>query len=135
MSRTPLRTDAKVVLGSFVVSGIVHLVRPEAYEPLLPDWLPAHREVVVGSGVAELACAAGLLHPRTRRTAALASAAVLVGVFPGNVHMAIEAQRSRSTAYRLGTLARLPLQAPLVRAMWRTARQGAGQPRPASQAS
>ena len=38
----------------FAASGVVHLVRPEVYEPLMPDWVPAHREIVLASGVAEL---------------------------------------------------------------------------------
>jgi uncharacterized membrane protein len=50
----------------FATSGTVHLARPAVFEPPVPRWLPGHRELVLGSGVAELGCAAGLLHPRTR---------------------------------------------------------------------
>ena len=107
----------------FTASGVVHLVRPGVFEPLVPRWLPGRREIVLGSGVAELACAAGLLLPRTRPLAGWASAALLVGVFPGNVQMALDAQRRRSTARKVGTVARLPLQVPLVRAALRAARE------------
>ena len=107
----------------FTTSGTIHLVRPEVFMPLVPRWLPARRELVLGSGVAELVCAAGLLHPRTRPLAAWASAALLVGVFPGNVQMALDAQQRRSTARKVGTIARLPLQVPLVRAALRAARE------------
>jgi uncharacterized membrane protein len=107
----------------FTASGVVHLVRPGVFEPLVPRWLPARREIVLGSGVAELACAAGLLLPRTRPLAGWASAALLVGVFPGNVQMALDAQQRRSRARRVGTVARLPLQVPLVRAALRAARE------------
>ncbi|MGW7114356.1 DoxX family protein, partial [Streptomyces xanthophaeus] len=65
------------------------------------------------SGVAELALAAGVAHPRTRRVAALAAAAFFVGVFPANVKMAVDARR-RSPAVRAAALGRLPLQVPLV---------------------
>jgi uncharacterized membrane protein len=83
--------------------------------------------VILGSGVAELACAAGLALPATRRTAGWASAALLVGVFPGNVKMALDAQRSRRTSsrakvVRTGTLLRLPLQWPMIRIALRAAR-------------
>ena len=64
-----LRADAKVVMAAFTASGIVHLVKPEVFEPLMPRWVPAHREVIYASGVAELVCAAGLLVPATRRVA------------------------------------------------------------------
>lgn len=119
----PLDTGAKILVGAFAVSGVVHLVRPQTYQPLMPSWVPAHREVILGSGVAELACAAGLVAPPTRRVAGWASAALLVGVFPGNVKMALDARRSRDRRYRAATLARLPLQLPMIRSALRAARQ------------
>ncbi len=82
--------DTLGLVAAFTVSGVTHLVRPETFEPLMPAWLPAHREVILASGVAELVCAAGILHPRTRKAAGWASAALLVAVFPGNVTMAAE---------------------------------------------
>lgn len=118
----PLRRDAKVVVGAFLVSGTVHLVRPEVFEPLMPDWVPAHREVIVASGVAELLCAAGLLASPTRRLAGLASAALLLGVFPGNVKMAVDASRSSNTPLKVAAFARLPLQLPMIRGALRAGR-------------
>lgn len=117
-----LSRGAKVVATAFAVSGTVHLVKPEVFEPLMPAALPAHREIIVGSGILELACAAGLAVPTTRRLAGLASAALLVGVFPGNVKMAVDATRSGNRAFAALALARLPLQVPLVRASLRAAR-------------
>lgn len=117
-----LSLTTKAVVGAFVVSGTTHIVRPRTFEPLMPEWLPAHKEIVVASGVAELACAAAVLHPRTRRVGALASAALLVGVFPGNVEMARGALETDNLPYKIGTLSRLPLQWPMIRAMLRTAR-------------
>ncbi|RHW26899.1 hypothetical protein D0Z08_11950 [Nocardioides immobilis] len=119
---TPLRLDAKIVVGAFLASGTVHLVKPEVFEPLMPSWVPAHREVIVGSGVVELLCAVGLLLPSTRRAAGLASAALLVGVFPGNVQMAVDASKGSNRAFQAVTLARLPLQLPLIRGAWRAGR-------------
>lgn len=110
-----LPTGAKVVVGAFLASGTVHLVRPRTFEPLMPSWVPAHREVIIASGVAELACAAGMLAPPTRRWAALASAALLVAVFPGNVQMAVDALKGDNRVMQAGALARLPLQWPLIR--------------------
>ncbi|MGY2875410.1 putative membrane protein [Marmoricola sp. URHA0025 HA25] len=118
----PLRRDAKIVIGAFLVSGTVHLVKPEVYEPLMPARVPAHREVILASGVAELLCAVGMLLPPTRRLAGLAGAALLVGVFPGNVKMALDAQRGRNVPFKAAAWARLPLQLPLVRGAWRAGR-------------
>lgn len=120
MSLSPV---TKAVVGAFVVSGTVHIVRPKTFDPLMPEWLPAHQEIVVGSGVAELACAAAVVYPKTRRVGALASAALLAGVFPGNLEMARGALKTANTPYKIGTLARLPLQWPMIRAMLRTARE------------
>jgi uncharacterized membrane protein len=117
-----LPLDAKVVVGAFVASGTIHLVRPETFMPLMPDFVPAHREVIYASGVAELLCAAGMLHPRTRRLAGLASAAVLLCVFPGNVKMAVDALQTRNATFKAVSLARLPLQLPMIRAALRAAR-------------
>jgi uncharacterized membrane protein len=118
----PLRRDAKIVVGAFLASGTVHLVRPEVYEPLMPSWVPSHREVIRASGVAELVCAAGLLFRPTRRLAGLASAALLVGVFPGNVKMAVDASRTRNTPFKAAAYARLPLQLPMIRGALRAGR-------------
>ncbi|GAB3579186.1 DoxX family protein [Calidifontibacter terrae] len=122
---TSLPLGARVVAGAFATSGIIHLVRPQVFEPLVPSMIGHEREVVLASGVAELACAAGLLVPATRRVAGPASAALLVGVFPGNVQMTVDAVRSarrRPTGARVaraaGTVARLPLQWPLVKWAW-----------------
>jgi len=115
----PLRRDAKVVVGAFLVSGTVHLVKPEVYEPLMPSWVPAHREVILASGVAELACAVGLMLRPTRRLAGLAGAALLVCVYPGNLKMAVDASRTRNTPFKAAAYARLPLQLPMIRGAWR----------------
>jgi uncharacterized membrane protein len=88
----------------------------------MPSWVPAPDEVILWSGVAELACAAGLLAPATRRPAGWASAALLVGVFPGNVKMAADAMRTRSTRFKAIALGRLPLQLPMVRSALKAAR-------------
>ena len=118
MSPTPLGT--KIVAGAFLTSGLVHLVRPAAFEPLVPRVLPARRQIIVGSGVAEIACAVGLL--ARQPWAPLASSTLLVAVWPGNVTMALAWQRSEkvSTPKKAVAWARLPLQLPLIRWAWRS---------------
>jgi uncharacterized membrane protein len=108
--------------GIFLASGTMHFVRPEPFEAIVPRRLPRRRALVYLSGAAELACAAGLLHPRTRRAAGFASAALLVAVFPGNLKMADDARRSRSNRFKALAFARLPLQLPMIRAALRATR-------------
>lgn len=95
------------------VTGSLHFIAPRPYAEIVPDQLPAPYALVYASGVAELLCAAGLAIPRTRRLAAWATALLLVAVFPANITMALDST-DRSTLYRVGVWARLPLQVPLV---------------------
>ncbi|MBB4660915.1 DoxX family protein [Conexibacter arvalis] len=99
----------------FIATGILHFVIPRVYEAIMPDWLPAHRELVHASGVAEIAAGAALLHPRTRRLGGTLSVATLVAVFPANLHMALNAERYEAVpGGRAALLARLPLQLALI---------------------
>ena len=119
-----LGRDGLALAGLFLVSGVTHFVKPETYEAIVPRSLPARRALVYGSGAAEIACAAGLLVPRTRRVAGLASTALLVAVFPANLNMTRQAKRrldrdpgSRGRqGYLAATVARLPMQWPMIRA-------------------
>ena len=45
MRGVPLPPSSRFLVGAFLASGVVHLVKPEVYEPLMPAWVPAHREV------------------------------------------------------------------------------------------
>jgi uncharacterized membrane protein len=118
----PLTRDLKVLAGAFVTSGVVHLVRPETFEPIMPKVVPAHREVIYASGIAELLCAAGLLHPRTRKLAGWGSLAVLLAVYPANFKMAGDALQTHDPKLKAAALARLPLQLPMIRAALRATR-------------
>lgn len=122
MTHTGPPKDVALLAGIFTASGVTHLVKPEVFGPLMPGWVPRHREVILWSGVAELACAAGLLVPATRRTAGLVSVLVLLGVFPGNLKMAVDASRTRSTKFKAIAYGRLPLQLPMIRIAWRAGR-------------
>jgi uncharacterized membrane protein len=118
----PLRRDAKFLIAGFLTSGTIHLVKPDIWEPLMPDWVPAHREVILYSGVAELLCAAGMLLPPTRKLAGRASAALLAGVYIGNLKMAVDASKSNNPAFKAAAYGRLPLQFPMIRAALRAGR-------------
>lgn len=121
----PLTGGARTVAVAFIVSGVIHLVRPQVFEPVMPRPLrPWDTELVVASGVAELLCAAGLALPTTRRAAGPASVALLVAVFPANVQMALDHTRRlrrRPSPTRMGmaalTWARLPLQWTMIRSV------------------
>jgi uncharacterized membrane protein len=111
-----LRKNTLGLVGLFAVSGVVHLVKPGVYEPIMPSWVPAHREVILASGVAELSLAAGLLVPATRKLAGWGSVGLLLGVYPANIKMAVDATRRDNRPMLAASMARLPLQFPMIKA-------------------
>ena len=102
-------------------AGLAHFVRPRPYAAIVPDVLGDPYPWVYASGVAEIACAAALVPARTRRPAGIATALLLVAVFPANVQMAVDAVSSNraSDVYKAVSVARLPVQVPLV--LWAVA--------------
>lgn len=97
----------------FSAAGTLHFLRPKMYEQIMPEGLPAHHELVLVSGAAEIAGAVLVVLPRTRRLGGLWLVATLVAVFPANVNMALNPERYDSLAPAL-LWARLPLQGLLI---------------------
>jgi uncharacterized membrane protein len=105
---------AHVLAGALGVMGVLHFAVPKPFDGLIPRSLPGSRRAwTYGSGVAELTVAAAVAAPRTRRLGALAAALLFLGVFPGNVKMAVDARRA-PLPQRVIAWARLPLQWPLI---------------------
>lgn len=114
--KTALRWLLTVVM---VGAGLNHFLVPDAYAATIPSWLPAHLALVYISGVAEIAGGLGLILPATRRAAAWGLVALLIAVFPANIHMAIHHLPLGDRAVPAWLLwARLPLQAVLVAWAW-----------------
>lgn len=120
------RTLARWLLGLvFIAAGVLHFAATDFYLPLMPPWLPAHRELILISGVAETFGGLGTLWPSARvRSAAgwglvALLVALLVAVFPANLHMALHdvalAGRHFSPAVRWG---RLPFQILFIAWAW-----------------
>ncbi len=74
----------------YLAAGLLHLARPESFLPIVPDWVPAPRQVILLTGVAEIAGAIGLLIPRLRQAAGIGLALYALGVFPANIKHAFE---------------------------------------------
>jgi uncharacterized membrane protein len=114
--------DTTALAAIFATSGVIHLARPEVYEPIMPKVVPARRAVIYASGVLELACAAGLLHPRTRPVAGWTSFALLLAVYPANLKMANDAAHTDKTGLKAVAFGRLPLQLPMLWSAYKAAR-------------
>jgi uncharacterized membrane protein len=114
MRRQPTDRSALTLATVLTGAGVLHLVLPRPYEALIPRRLGDPRPWVLLSGVAEILCGLMVAVPRSRRVGGLASAVLFVGVFPGNVTMAVRSLRSSRASRRAVAWARLPLQVPLV---------------------
>jgi uncharacterized membrane protein len=99
----------------FTFTGTMHFVRPRFFEAIVPPAIePQKQEVVAISGVAEVAGAGLVLHPASRRLGRWWLLALLVAVFPANVHMAVNPEQIRGLDLRRiprwALWGRLPLQ-------------------------
>jgi uncharacterized membrane protein len=112
------RTRALTAL--LAVAGIGHFARPEVFDSIVPPQLGNRRFWTYASGAAELGCATMLTFPSTRRTGGLCTAALMVAVYPANIYSVKKFWNSPSG--RAVTLARLPLQIPLIWASWKIAK-------------
>ena len=113
-----MRPIARLFSGPlFALAGLNHFRMPKAYVAIMPDYLPAHRELVYASGVAEFTSAVATLHPRTRRAGGVLGIATLIAIFPANLHMALHTERYRKIP-PWALYARLPLQGVMIYWMW-----------------
>ena len=103
---------------AFMIAGTLHFTHTRAYEAIMPDYVPRHRECVLVSGAAEIAGGVGILVAPVRQLARWWLLALLAAVFPANVHMALHPERYRRVP-RWALYARLPFQAVFARAVWR----------------
>lgn len=69
--------------------GTDHLVTPERYIPMIEAFLPIPREIVLFTGICEIAGAIGLLIPRLVRITGWALALYFLSVYPANIFNAI----------------------------------------------
>ena len=110
--------------GLYIAAGILHFVATRRYTAIMPNDLPAPRELVLISGAAEIAGGLGVLVPipPIQRSAAWGLIALLIAVMPANINMATHhADFPSIPAWALW--ARLPLQLPLIYWAWRYTRQ------------
>jgi uncharacterized membrane protein len=106
----------------WIFAGTMHFVIPKQYEAIMPSALKQwKRELVIVSGVAEIAGGVAMLPESTRRGARWWLLATLAGVFPANVHMAVNAE-DFSKVPEPALWARLPLQVVLGWVTWRGTR-------------
>ena len=105
------RPRLAVGLGAGIgAAGVMHFVRPEFFDAIVPPWLPpSQRFWTLISGVAELVVGVMLFVPRWRRSGAIALFVLLVAVYPANLYMTWD-WLDRPAVERVVSWVRLPLQ-------------------------
>jgi uncharacterized membrane protein len=123
-----MRFSRAALAAFFTFTGTMHFLRPRFFEAIVPPAIAARkREVVAISGAAEVAGAALVLHPASRRFGRWWLLALLVAVFPANVHMAVHPEQIRGLDMRKfprwALWARLPLQPAAMVWVWLATRR------------
>lgn len=113
----------------FTFMGTMHFVARRSFEAIVPTAIESRKkEAVAVSGVAEIAGAAMVLHPASRRLGRWWLLSLLIAVFPANVHMAVNPEQIRGLDLRKtprwALWARLPLQPLAMVWVWRATRNG-----------
>lgn len=105
MPRIPLL----VISLFFFAGGLAHFVFTDFFVMAMPDYLGYHQELVLISGIFELAGAMGILVPKTRFCAGCGLIVLIAAVYPANINMALHPEQYPEIP-RLLLYARLPLQ-------------------------
>lgn len=119
-----------ILFGLFMTAaGVAHFVNPDFYLRIMPPWLPWHEALVFLSGVCEVVAGVLVLIPATRAVGGLFAIAVLLGVFPANVWMAVDPSIWPAVP-TWARWVRLPLQGLLIWWAWRVTRPARPAPPP-----
>ena len=111
-----------IVVGLFLgFAGVMHFASPSFFNDIVPPWLPPSEAFwTYASGVVELVVAYLLLRPSTRRTGALATIVLLIGVYPANLYMAWD-WRDKPFSDQVVSYGRLPFQFLFIWVAWKIA--------------
>jgi len=113
-----LKTILKYLLVVFFVgAGVYHFVNPDFYIRIMPPYLPWHRELVYLSGIFEVVLGVMVLIPRYLRLAGWGLIALLIAVYPANIHMAVNSHLYPEVPASFH-LIRLPLQFVFIAWVW-----------------
>jgi uncharacterized membrane protein len=98
----------------FVAAGTNHFRVPGTYVAMIPPWMPWPEGLNLIAGVCELMGGIGVLLPPVRIIAGWGLIALLVAVFPANLHVALLGHMPGFGFSRAILWLRLPFQAVLI---------------------
>jgi uncharacterized membrane protein len=87
---SPVRRVARWLLAlAYLVAGVAHIRSPGGFLAITPHWVPYPAQVILLTGIAEIAGAIGLMIPRLRWAAGIGLALYALCVWPANINHAI----------------------------------------------
>lgn len=108
------KTLVRVLFAAFFLfAGVSHFTNRGFFIAIVPPYLPWPEALVAISGAAEILLGALLIVPRTSQLAGWGLIALLVAVFPANIHMAMHPDLY-PTMSPMALVIRLPVQGVLV---------------------
>ncbi|WAS97313.1 DoxX family protein [Nannocystis punicea] len=108
-----------VLAAVMLAAGVGHFVIPDRFMAIMPPYLPWHYELVLLTGALEIAGGLGLSIPRTRKVAAWGVFALLLAMWPANIHHAMAGvQVEGLPASPTALWVRVPLQLVLLAWAW-----------------
>ena len=104
----------------YVLAGLNHFRDPNFYLRIMPTFFPWHLFLIYLSGAFEIILGGLLIIPRFTRLAGFGLIALLIAVFPANIHMAINSELYPEIS-PIALWIRLPIQGVLIAwAYWYT---------------
>ena len=101
--------DLYLMAGMYVIAGILHFVKPAAYMRIMPRYLPAHKELVYLSGLAEILLGIGLCIPILKDGAIYGILLMLAVFLLVHLYM-LSGEKASAGIPRCLLLLRIPLQ-------------------------
>jgi uncharacterized membrane protein len=110
--RIGLSRAGRIAMAAMLVAtGISHFTNTEQMVAMMPDFMPAKRELVYFTGVCELAAVVGLVWKKTARLASVLLIVFFVLVLPANIAGSLKSVNFGGMEYGpLYLLLRVPMQ-------------------------
>ena len=102
---------------AFIGVGVMHFTNADFFVNIMPPYLPWHLALVYISGFFEILGGAGLLIPKLRRAAGWGLIALMIAVFPANIHMAMNPDQFPDIS-PTALYVRLPIQFVMIAVVW-----------------
>ena len=106
-----------VVAAFFCAAGVGHFTSTDFFAAIVPPYLPVPLALVYISGVFEILGGLGVLLPATRQLAGYGLLALLVAVYPANIHMALHPSAFPDMS-AMALYVRLPFQCVFAGLVW-----------------